>query len=93
MNIMKSGRKEKEGFLRRYLVKRNGKKHLMGVVQEGVSEMMEEGWTRRICSEDRLVCKCKKGGGRVYFFMVLLEGRGWSYNIRMVTSDLVFYFS
>ena len=30
-------------FLRRYLVKSNGEKHLMGVVQEDESEVMEEG--------------------------------------------------
>ena len=55
---------------------RNGEKHLIGVVQEGVSEMMEEGWTRKRFRKERMMCKCRKGGGRAYFFMVLFEGRG-----------------
>jgi len=45
--------------------------------------MMGEGWTREICSEDRLMCKCSWGVVEFIFFMVLLEnGLVGSYNIR-----------
>ena len=47
------------------LINNERQKHAIGVIQEGVSEMMGEGWTRERCREDRMVCKCKKRGGRV----------------------------
>jgi|APSaa5957512622_1039677.scaffolds.fasta_scaffold322053_1 hypothetical protein len=65
----------------------------MGVVQEGVSEMMGEGWTRKRFRKERMMCKCRRGVVELIFLWFCSRVVVGSYNIRMVTSDLVFYFS
>ena len=55
--------------------------------------MMGEGWTRERFRKERFVCKCKKGVVEFIFLWFCSRVVVGSYNIRMVTSDLVFYFS
>ena len=54
----------------------------MGVVQEGVSEMMGEGWTRKRFRKERMMCKCRRGVVELIFLWFCSRVVVGSYNIR-----------